>query len=80
MLLKGKQPMETPLKLWARYNGRIKSYEPFQPVFWSHRWYDPNGHRRHGVGFLATLRKIAYGNTSKNLVAIQLSDHKLSTF
>jgi len=41
--------METPLKLWARFKGRIKSYGPFQSVFLSCRWYDRNGHRRRGV-------------------------------
>jgi hypothetical protein len=51
-LLQGKEPPETPLKIWAQYNGRIKSYRPFQLVLWSRRWYDPNGHRRHGVAIL----------------------------
>jgi hypothetical protein len=50
MLLQGKKPTETPLKHWARSNGRIKSYGPFQPVLWTRRWYDLNGHRRRGVG------------------------------
>jgi hypothetical protein len=48
-LLQGKQPTETPLKIWARSNYQIKSYEPFQQVLLSRRWYDPNGHRRRGV-------------------------------
>jgi len=50
MLLHGKQPTETPQKIWAQYDGWIKSYGPFQPVFWRSRWYDPNGHRQRGVG------------------------------
>jgi hypothetical protein len=50
MLRQGKKPTETPLKFWALSNGRIKSYCPFQTVLWSRRWYDPNGHRQHGVG------------------------------
>jgi hypothetical protein len=50
MLLQGKQPTETPLKLLARSNGRIKSYRPVQLVFWTRRWYDLHGHHRHGVG------------------------------
>jgi len=41
MLLQGKQLTETPLKIWARSNGRIKSHELFQPVLWSCWWYDP---------------------------------------
>jgi hypothetical protein len=123
---------ECPLKLWWWSNGRIKSYGPIQPVLWSCRWYDPNGHRRCGVGIPryskenslrkillnfehdptvgskvmdpfsrsysrvsgttrtdivgvesgvhATTRKTAYGNSSKNLSAIQRSDQKLWTF
>jgi hypothetical protein len=50
MLLQAKQPTKTPLKIWARSNGRIKSYGPFQPVHWSRQWYDPNGLHQHGVG------------------------------
>jgi hypothetical protein len=50
MLLHGKQPTETPLKILARSNGRIKSYGPFEPVLWSRRWYDPNGQHQRGVG------------------------------
>jgi hypothetical protein len=50
MLLQEKQPTENPLKIWARSNGWIKSYGPFQPVLQSSLWYDPNGHRRRGVG------------------------------
>ena len=49
MLLQGIQPTETPLKIWVRSHGRIKSYGLFQPVLQSRRWYDPNGHRRRGV-------------------------------
>jgi len=41
MLLQGKQLMETPLKFWAWYNSRIKSYRPFEAVLWSCRWYAP---------------------------------------
>ena len=36
-LLQGKQPTETPLKIWVRSNGRIKTYGPFQLVLWSRR-------------------------------------------
>jgi hypothetical protein len=68
MLLQGKQPTETRLKLWVRSNGRIKSYGPFQQVLWSRRWYDPNGHRRRGVGIPHSTRKTSYGNSSKILV------------
>jgi hypothetical protein len=50
MLLQGKQPTETPLKILARSNSRIKNYGPFQPVLQSGRWYDPNAHHRRGVG------------------------------
>jgi len=46
MILKGKQPTETPLKIYARSNGRIKSYGPFEPVLLSRRWYNPNGPER----------------------------------
>ena len=46
MLLQGKQPMETPLKICARSNGRIKSYGPIEPVLLSRRWYDLNGPER----------------------------------
>jgi hypothetical protein len=28
----GNEPLETPVKLWAPSNGRIKSYGPFEPV------------------------------------------------
>jgi hypothetical protein len=50
MLLQGKQPTETPLKLLAQSNGWINSYGPFQPVLQSSRWYDPNKQRRRRVG------------------------------
>jgi len=50
MLVKGKQPTKTPPKICARSNGSIKSYGPSEPVLWSSQWYDPNGHRRRGVG------------------------------
>jgi len=49
MLLQGIQPTETPLKIWVRSHGQIKSYGPFQPVLQSRRWYDPNGHRQRGI-------------------------------
>jgi hypothetical protein len=52
MLLQEIKPREAPLKFWERYNGRIKSYCPFQLVLWSRRWYDPNEHRRRGVAIL----------------------------
>jgi len=60
MLLQGKQPIETSLQIWAQYNGRIKSYGPFQPILWSCRWYDLNGHRRRGVGRDPTVRTKSY--------------------
>ena len=40
-ILQGKQPTKTPLKFWARFIGRIKSYRPFEPVLWSRRWDAP---------------------------------------
>jgi hypothetical protein len=50
MLLQGKQPTETPLKIWASSHGQIKSYEPFKPALCARWWYDPNGQRQRGVG------------------------------
>jgi hypothetical protein len=47
--LQGKQPTDTPLKMWARFNDHIKSDGSFQLVLWSHKWYDPNGHCRRVV-------------------------------
>jgi hypothetical protein len=34
----GNKPLETPIKIWARSNGRIKSYEPLEPVLLSCSW------------------------------------------
>jgi hypothetical protein len=48
--LQGKQPTDTPLNIWERFNGRIKSDGSFQLVLWSREWYNPNVHRRCGVG------------------------------
>ena len=41
MLLQGIQPTKTPLKIWVRSHGQIKSYGPFQLVHWPRRWYAP---------------------------------------
>ena len=79
-LLQGKQPTKTPLKICARSNGGIKSYRPFETVLWSRRWYAPTDVVGVQQRFHATRRKTAYGKSSKNLSAIQLSDLKLWTF
>jgi hypothetical protein len=34
-VMQGKRPPKTTVKLWARSNGRIKSYGPIQLLFWS---------------------------------------------
>ena len=80
MLLQRKQPMETPLKIWARSNGRIKSYGPFQPILWSRRWYVRTDFVSVEWRFHATPTKTAYENSYKIFGAIQRSDQKLSSF
>jgi len=39
-----KGPPETPIKFWSQSNGRIKSYGPFEPLFW-HGSTRPPPHR-----------------------------------
>ena len=80
MLLQGIQPTETPLKIWAQSNGRINSYRPFEPVLWLWRWHPPTDVVGVHLRFDATRRKTAYGNSLKNLGAIQRSDQKLWKF
>jgi hypothetical protein len=80
MLLKGKQPTESPLKIWARSNGWIKSYRPFEPVLRSCRGNAPMDIVDVQYLFHATLRKTANRISSKNLSKIQRSDQKLWTF
>jgi len=42
--LQGKQRPESPEKVWGISNGRIKRYDPFEPVLWS--WATrPSPHR-----------------------------------
>jgi hypothetical protein len=55
MLLQEKQPTETPLKSWARYNGRTKRFLAGTLV---KSVIHPNGHRQLGVGIPRYSKKI----------------------
>jgi hypothetical protein len=46
----GKIPLQTPVKIWAWSNGRIKSYGPLEPVLWFGRLSGPTRRRRRLIG------------------------------
>jgi hypothetical protein len=69
--------METTVKLWARYTGRIKCYGLFHLLFWSGSTRPP----LQRVGIPKVIQgKRPPKTTVKNMSAIQRSDQKLSPF
>ena len=66
-VLQGKRAPETIVKFWARSNGRIKSYGPFQLLF---NWRD-NTSSYTSWDSIDTSRKRGSGNNCKTLTAIQ---------
>jgi len=72
----GKQPLETPVKIQAWSNGRIKCYDPFEPI---HKVGDQTSSSLN-CDSIAYPTKTSSGNPCKNLSAIPLSDQKLWPF
>jgi hypothetical protein len=74
-LPQGKQPLEIPVKIWERSNGRIKSYGPFDSIL---KVGDQTSSSLNDS--IAYPTKTASVNHYKNLSAIQRSDQKLWPF
>jgi hypothetical protein len=75
-LTQGKQPQETPVKISARSNGRIKNYGLFEPIL---KVADQTSLSQN-IDSIAYPTKTGSGNPCKNLSVIQWSDQNLWPF
>jgi hypothetical protein len=74
------KPLETPVNIWARSKGRIKSYVPLEWKLLRGPWFCLTRHK--GVlssNISATSRKTASVNSCKQFNKIQWSDQELRT-